>query len=158
MAANKRRIVDAAATAVVVEPQADCIVDAFHYYTAVAGDNWGSTPACLYLASDESGRPRGVQWWSFGAPTAFHGHWERGRGTLRVHFNCRGLVDEAGEPRWLKTTYVHLLPDSSWVGQDARRQEVKMVQYGSWVVRASNGLLVWEECPSLQHRLAIECA
>ena len=135
-----------------LEPQADWLVDAFHYWADPGGD-WSTVPASIYLASDESGQPKGAQFWSWGDPTVYHGGWQCGRGTLQVRFNCRGPVDEAREPRPLKTTYVHLNPDNSWVGEDSHRRQVRMVQYGSWVVRSRGGCLVWEEYAALQHRL-----
>ena len=131
-----------------MEPQAGWKVDAFHYHTRHkcegAVDDWGQ-PASVFLAQDTTGQARGVQWWSYSEPTAFHGEWSRGAGTLFLRFNARGPISDEGNERALKGTYLHLEPEGTYRGYDQSRRQVMVVSYGSWRVQAHGGALVWVE-------------
>ena len=136
------------------EPKVNWVIDAFHYWADESGD-WTHKPASIYLSSDEAGQPRGVQFWSIGAPTVYHGNWSRGAGTLQATFNCRGPTPhEDGSPRRLKTTYVRCQKDGSWQGEDTGSRKVKMVPYGSWQVQQkSEGVLCYIHHPPLEDRI-----
>ena len=133
------------------EPQAGWSVIAYHYY---ASDTLlgpvGDSGASCFLACDSGGNSRGLQWWSMGEPTVFHGSWTMQQGTITLRFNCRGPLHppdaETGEvrPRRLKTTHAHRIDEGVYEGEDEMRRTVRLVRYGVWTVREGFGSkLVW---------------
>ena len=119
-----------------VEPQLGWSVKAFHYYTwCWESGGWGNVPACVFLAKDENGLPRGMQWWKGSTPpTPYHGLWVENKSTMWVKFNCRGPYDENGDERPLKAPFLQLRAMEYgipfFMGFDQAGRRVKMVQYG----------------------------
>ena len=160
--AGKKRKVDlvpvsgaasASGDEIISEPKSGWSVVAYHYY---ASDKplgpVSDIPASCFLASDSGGHSRGLQWWSMGEPTVFHGSWTMEQGTITLRFNCRGPFwppdAETGEVRhgWLKTTYVHRVDEGVYEGEDQERHTVRLVKYGGYTVDSiSEGKLVWRE-------------
>ena len=133
------------------EPKEGWTVRSFHYYTVYDESGvYHSTPACIFLASDAAGQNRGLQWW-YGkqAPTPFHGEWEMGESALVVYFNCKGPSNDDGSAIRLKRAVLQRRPPSQghsvqyYEGHDECGRRVKMVPYGTFVVRMQRGHLVW---------------
>ena len=149
---------EGAAAAFVSEPKAGWSVDAYYYYTSdepYGAVNESESPACCYLASDCDGHSRGLQWWSKGDPTSYHGSWTKQEGVMALCFHCMGPVyvdTDSGDvrPRLLKTTYVHRRGEGIYEGQDQRRHKVRLVKYGSYTVQRcpTGGGLVWVDSAS----------
>ena len=133
------------------EPKEGWTLRSFHYYTEHDGSGvYHNTPACVFLASDATGQKVGLQWWSGNQdPTPFHGDWVMGESELVVYFNCKGPSNDDGSARRLKRSVLPRRPPSQehsvqyYEGHDECGRRVKMVPYGTFVMRMQGGHLVW---------------
>ena len=141
---------------IISEPQAGWSVVACHYYASYTPQgpiNDDDIPACCYLACDEGGNSRGLQWWSTGEPTPFHGSWTMRQGMITLRFHCCGPF-HAPDPgtglvrlRRLKTTHARRVGQGVYVGEDEVRRQVRIEMYGAYTVRSSDDgqKLLWSD-------------
>ena len=131
-------------------PQVGWRIHAGHYTMA----DWAS-PASIFLACKPDGSDTMVSWW-FHELTPWHGYWTVPEpGGLFICFNCYGPgVDPLGNPRKLHGSRVRRSKENPYIykGKDAKKREVKIEFYDTWMVSEGGVRLSSIDGPGMKRR------